>query len=216
MSTSYKSLFPSAAAPVESFPYPDAGGAGSAANISTGAPDTNDQMGDLLLRAHAEGVREGEQKERVRIKELIDQERAKITETILHFQTSVSDYFSRTELEVVQLALAIAAKILHREARADPALLGKLAKAVLDDLHQNTKVKIRVASCEAEAWRTELVAHQDGKTAIEVIGDSSLKPQSCLLETELGTTDIGIEAQLHELENGLFDLLAETPQPPAQ
>jgi flagellar assembly protein FliH len=216
MSTSYKSLFPSAPSAVESFPYPDAAGAGGAANIPAEAPNDNDQMGDLLLRAHAEGVREGEQKERVRIKELIDEERAKITETILHFQTSVSEYFSRTELEVVQLALAIAGKILHREAQADPALLAKLAKAVLSDLHQSSKVKIRVVPDEAEAWRTELAAHEDGKTTIEVIGDGSLKPQSCLLETELGTTDIGIEAQLRELENGLFDLLAETPDPPSQ
>jgi flagellar biosynthesis/type III secretory pathway protein FliH len=194
MSTSYKSLFPSSSNPVETFPYPDAQGNAGIAHPAPQAVEGRDEVGELLLRAHAEGVREGEEKERARITKLVEQERAKITETILKFQTSVSEYFSRTELEVVQFALAIAAKILHHEAQADPQLLAKLAKSVVESLHQNTTVKIRVAPEQAEAWRNGLAAHQDGKT-------------------KLGTTNLGIDAQLRELESGLFDLMAETPEP---
>jgi flagellar assembly protein FliH len=210
MSTSYKSLFPAAPPPVESFPYPEAQ---TGLPISQPQPrDANDEIGELLLRAHAEGVREGETKERARVQELVEGERAKITETILQFQTSVSEYFSRTEAEVVQLSLAIAAKILQREAQADPMLIGKLAKSVLDGLHHNTKVKVRVAPDEKKEWREALAAHHDAETALEVVADTSVQPQGCVLETELGSTEIGIDAQLRELESGLFDLMAESPR----
>jgi flagellar assembly protein FliH len=212
MSTSYKSLFPSSPSPVESFSYPDTHGI-SAPIAPAAQKDSNDELGELLLKAHAEGVREGEEKERARLKELVEKEQARITETVLCFQTSVAEYFSRTELEVVQLALAIAAKILRREAQTDPALVAKLAESILSELHQNTSVKIRVSPGQAEAWREEFAAHQDGKTTLEVVADSSVQENSCILETDLGSTDIGIDAQLSELEGGMHDLLAESPEP---
>jgi flagellar assembly protein FliH len=37
-------------------------------------------------------------------------------------------YFVRAEAEIVQLALAIAAKILHREAQVDPMLVATLVR----------------------------------------------------------------------------------------
>jgi len=213
MSTSYKSLFPaSAPAPVESFRYPESHGVeGAAESGSAQITGDDDELPQLLLRAHAEGVREGEELERARAKQQLEQERAKITETILRFQTGVAEYFSRIELEVVQLSLAIAAKILRREAHADPSLLAKLTKGVLESLHQQTKVNVRVSPAQVESWRGELRAHEDGKVAIEVIADDSVPADHCVLQTELGMTEIGIDVQLHEIENGMLDLLAQAP-----
>ena len=46
----------------------------------------------------------------------------------------------------------------------------------------------------------------------EIVEDASVLPQSCILETDMGSTELGIETQLKEIENGLFDLLAQRPQ----
>jgi len=48
----------------------------------------------------------------------------------------------------------------------------------------------------------------------ELIGDASLEPGRCLLETELGSTDLTLETQLKEIEQGFFDLLAQRPKEP--
>jgi flagellar assembly protein FliH len=172
---------------------------------------SNDEITELLLRAHAEGVREGEERERGRGAEQLAQERNRINTVIERFQSDVAAYYSRTELEVVQLALAIAGKILHREAKADPALVAKLTKAVLEKLHQSTKVRVRVKPDDAENWRAYFSRNNDKQVEIDVIGDAAVGPEDCLLETQLGTTQIGLDAQLKEIENGLFDLLAENP-----
>jgi flagellar assembly protein FliH len=212
MSSSYKSLFPPAAAPapIETFRYPETPhGLPAVEGDEMGGP-SNDEITELLLKAHAEGVKEGEEKERARAVERLVEEQNKISAAVEQFQSQVTQYYSRTELEVVQLAMAIASKILQRETLADPALVAKLAKAVLDKLHQNTKVRVRVHPRDVDNWRTYFSRHNDKQVPIEVLGDESVGPENCFLETELGATQVGAEAQLKEVEAGLFDLLAET------
>ena len=48
--------------------------------------------------------------------------------------------------------------------------------------------------------------------APELIGDAALKPGECLLETEVGSTQISLETQLKEIEQGFFDLLEQRPR----
>jgi hypothetical protein len=43
---------------------------------------------------------------------------------------------------------------------------------------------------------------------VEVVEDAALSEHDCLLETELGTTNFGLDTQLKEVEQGFFDLLA--------
>jgi len=45
----------------------------------------------------------------------------------------------------------------------------------------------------------------------ELSGDAALEQNQCQLETELGVTDISLDTQLKEIEQGLFDLLAQRP-----
>ena len=44
------------------------------------------------------------------------------------------------------------------------------------------------------------------------MGDPTLGPGHCILETELGSTDLTLETQLKEIEQGFFDLLAQRPK----
>jgi flagellar assembly protein FliH len=46
------------------------------------------------------------------------------------------------------------------------------------------------------------------------MGDGTLGLGQCRLETELGSTDLTLEAQLKEIEQGFFDLLAQKPKEP--
>ena len=46
---------------------------------------------------------------------------------------------------------------------------------------------------------------------MEVKGDPAIEAHNCVLETELGVTELGLDAQLKEVEQGFFDLLAHRP-----
>jgi flagellar assembly protein FliH len=186
-----------------------------ASALPPGAPPpvSNQLLADQLLLAHAEGVREGEQRAREEYARAQMQEKALIAEALNKFEVEVAEYYSRVEVEVVKLALAIASKILHREAQVDSLLVAALARVALDKFHSNTKAVIRVRPEETSGWRQYFAQHMDQAKMPEIVEDSTLPPHNCLLETDLGSTELGLDTQLKEIENGLFDLLAQRPQP---
>lgn len=167
------------------------------------------QKKDQALReaqAREIGRLEGETKARVQFEELAQKERGKIAETLQQFASERSQYFEKVEEEVVQLALSVARKVLHREAQIDPDLLMGLVRYTLEKLRDGTKVKLRVASKSVAAWQRSFQAD------IDVVSDDRLESGACVIETELGTTAVSVDAQLKEIEQGLMDLLAARPE----
>ena len=110
------------------------------------------------------------------------------------------------------LAVAIARKILHREAQVDPLLLAGVVRVGLDNVAAGTHVRLRVHPDQIQAWLSFFSQQPDLKSLPELIGDATLGLGHCLLETELGSTDLTLETQLKEIEQGFFDLLAQKPQ----
>jgi flagellar assembly protein FliH len=114
-------------------------------------------------------------------------------------------YLQQLEQEAVQLALSIAARILRREAQIDPLLLMGAVRVALGQLADSTAVRLRVPAQDRELW-TEALALIPGLTIKpEVIGDEWLSLGDCRMETELGSADLGLRAQLKEIERGFFD-----------
>ena len=52
--------------------------------------------------------------------------------------------------------------------------------------------------------------HREGRT-VEVKADPSLSRGECLLETANGSVELGVRAQLKEIEHGFFELLGRNP-----
>lgn len=158
------------------------------------------------------GVQEGEARARKAGEQAVTSVRASITRALEEFKGQRAAYFNRVEPEVVQLALGIARKILHREAQMDPLLLAGMVHVALEKLDQGTRVRLRSHPDEIHFWNTHFSESAARAIAPEIIGDSALKHGECVLETEIGTTQISLETQLKEIEQGFFDLLEQRPQ----
>jgi flagellar assembly protein FliH len=114
-------------------------------------------------------------------------------------------YFHAVEREVVELALAVAARILRREAQMDPLLLTGAVRVALGQLSHSTHVRLRVPAAELDLW-TEAIAHVPNLALRPtVLAGEGMRLGDCVIETELGTVDLGIRAQLGEIERGFFD-----------
>jgi len=163
----------------------------------------------LLADARAEGMREGERRTKAATEEALAREKARITEMLSGFQQERNEYYSRVEVELVHFALAIAAKVLHREAQVDRMVVAGLVKVMLEKLEQGSAVTVRVHPEAAESWRHYF---HDNPT-LRIVEDFSLGPKDCRLETQMGTAELGLDAQLKEIEKGFFDLLAQRPGP---
>jgi flagellar assembly protein FliH len=180
-----------------------------------GLPHQPTMPGDFdqrLAEAHAQGVREGMMQAQQTLGKELANERATIAGNVQAFEKQMSAYYARVEVELVHLALAIAAKILHREAQVDRMLVAALVKVALEKLQQGTRVSVHVRPEEVTPWIQYFQEKMAGRIHIDVKADLSLEAHSCVLETELGETELGIDAQLKEIEQGFFDLLAQRPE----
>jgi len=166
---------------------------------------------DLKMQARREAEAETESRLTKEYLARSEAECAKIREALELFQGERKDYYSRVESEVVHLALAISAKILHREAQVDPLLVTTLVRVAVDKLHDGSSVSVRVRPENADKWRERLANPLNGST-ISIVEDAHLSPEDCILETDLGSANFSINAQLKEVEQGFFDLLAQRPQ----
>jgi flagellar assembly protein FliH len=143
----------------------------------------------------------------------IEVARASIATALRAFETERAEYYARVEAEVVQLALAIAAKILHREAQVDPMLVAALVRMATEKMRDGSSVTVRVGVGYGKRWK-EFFDRQSGAVRFEVVEDAGLSDKDCVLETELGSTNFGLDTQLKEVEQGFFDLLALRPVNP--
>ena len=130
------------------------------------------------------------------------EEAARLVES---FHLQRTRYFETVEREVVKLALAIAARILRREAQMDPLLLSGAVRVALGQLSSSTQASLRVPASDLELWKDTIANLPNLPVKPSVAAGDGMSPCECVLETELGSVDLGISTQLAEIERGFFD-----------
>jgi len=227
MSTSpRRSPSPAAAAttpPVKlpAFPYPEiASGSNPCpgenladAGLWSADPNAGTQsMAAREARARELGLQEGQAEARKIFEEQLARERAALTVALAGFTRDRGTYYQKIEGEVVQLALAIARKILHREAQVDSLLLAGVVRVALEQIEGATGVVLSVHPQHSADWRNYLARHMEPGDLPEIVEDPALELDRCVLRTSMGTAELGVQVQLKEIEQGLMDLLAARPR----
>lgn len=141
----------------------------------------------------------------------LEKERSGLASALAAFTRDRAAYFQKIEAEVVQLALAIARKILHREAQVDPLLLAGIVRVALEKIDGASGVVMRVHPQNAADWRRYLATHLEPADLPEIVEDPAQLADVCALETSMGSTELGLDIQLKEIEAGLMDLLDARP-----
>lgn len=189
-----------------------AGAAVAAVNpVQDTAPDVDVHV--LEQQAWQSGFREGLAKGRTENEAVVAQQRDAIAAALSDFSRERQAYFLHVEGEVVSLALAVVRKILHRESQVDPLLLSGLVRVALEKMAASQNVRLRVHPSQLRAWQDYFLGRTDLPVVPDCLADASLDVNQCRIETDHGSTDLHIEAQLKEIEQGLFDLLAQRPAP---
>jgi len=160
-----------------------------------------------LETARAEAREAGRCSERGEQAELIEGMSRALNTALEEFAEGRDRYLAQVEREVVKLALAIAARVLHRETEMDPLLLAGAVKVALGQLSDATEVRLKVPAAEEVMWRDLLWATPDLPVSPDIVSDEALTAGECVLEAHPGSVDLGVRSQLAEIERGFFDLL---------
>jgi len=136
----------------------------------------------------------------------------RLTETLAELTTVRADMIRQTERQIVELALAIARRVVHREVTLDQDLLIAIARVAIDRLGESAQVTVRLHPEEYEAIAGSRVAAFTG-TNVTVVADARVGRGGCRVESEMGLVDAGLDAQIEEIARTLLG--DEPPVPEA-
>ena len=165
---------------------------------------------DLRLRvqvAKAEALAEARRGFEMELEVKLVEERKRLDQVRLEFARDRQRFFAAAESQVVKLALAIARKILHRDAATEGLPLRATVKAALARVQDGSSTVLRVPLRDVEAWSAMFLHGSSAK--VEVVGDEQMAEGACVLETNVGKVDLGQEMQMDEVERGFGELMQE-------
>ncbi len=155
------------------------------------------------------GIREAREKAAGEYRALLQDAGRKRIEEATHLADQVANdrarFVHEVEPEVVRLALAIAARILRREAQMDPLFLIGAVRVALGQLAATIEVRLRIPASESELWIETMEHIPNLKIRPAVVPDDGMQIGDCVIETEMGSVDLGLRSQLHQMEMALVD-----------
>ena len=159
------------------------------------------EIGSAKHGAFEAGKLEGEQSARAEVSSAIERMNASIAGLADHRR----ELRSRAEKDVIQLALLIAKRVLHRELNIDINALTALARVVFERLARAESYQVSVHPRFAPAIQNALVGQM--VATIEIRPDPALEPGSFLVRSAEGVIDASVDTQLEEIGRGLMDRL---------
>ena len=164
------------------------------------------QMAQRLRDAQAQARREGEAAGRAQgaaeVRPVIDR-LARAIEEIAGLRARLR---REAEADTIQLALAIARRVLHRQLAIDPEALHGLVLAALEKLEGQEVARVRVHPAQAHMVQASL-EQCGGGAHVEILADPSREPGTVIFETSRGNLDGSIDTQMQEIARGLADCL---------
>ncbi len=114
-----------------------------------------------------------------------------------------------SEDEIVQLAVAVARKIIGRELATDPDIIVDIVKRAIQKTTDREELTVRVNPENLDSTinaHDEIARSAKGVRKLKVLADPTVTPGGCVVETSNGTVDARIERQLSEIEQALTEV----------
>lgn len=161
---------------------------------------------ELKRKAYEEGFQKG-------YTEGLSQARGQIEKAMGRLETILRELedlrrriFSRAEEEILELAIAVAKKVLQRELMSDRQLVLRTLKEAIKKVTEGDTVKIYLSPDDIELvkeHREKLLEGVRGLSGVVLHADPGITPGGCFIETEFGHIDARLESQLEAIVQGL-------------
>lgn len=153
---------------------------------------------DAFTKGYAQGERAGMEAGAKRAEAML----RRVALTVEELGALRQTLANQSERQMVQLALMLARRIVHREVSLDPELVAAMAHVALKKLGTSSPATIRlnpddytVVARESARWTG---------TQVTVTPDPSIPRGGCLVESEFGRVDATLESQFEEVTRALL------------
>jgi flagellar assembly protein FliH len=177
-------------------------------SVETGVQQT--QLAALEREAFAKGFAQGERAGAEAAASRGEAMLRRLTESLDQVAALRAQVIRDTERQMVQLALAIARRIIQREVSLNHDMLIAIARVAMERLGEGAQLTIRL-NPEDHTAVTAAGAEQWARAQVAVVADARLPRGGCRIESNLGIVDAGIDAQLNEVAQALLGDGPEVP-----
>jgi len=156
---------------------------------------------EAFSKGYAQGEREGNAAAAERADVLI----TRLSGTIDDIAALRAGMLHKTERDVVRMALAIAQRVVHRALDVDPELLLAMARVAIDRLGDGVAATIHLHPDDHRAMMAVRARRADAvPAAVALQPDLTVPPGGCVVRSEFGVIDLGLDAQIAELSRALL------------
>lgn len=116
---------------------------------------------------------------------------------------------------LVELSTAIAAKIIQQELSLNPQWIIGMTRSVLARKREKGAITLCVSPKQfayIRDARDELLLALDSQAELQILPDSTVGDNGCVVRTDFGSVDARVETQLKEIKNALQSLSAQLPE----
>ena len=185
-----------------------AGPSGATQNSAPEAVDLESRRATVEREAFAKGFAQGELAGAEAAGQRGEMMLHRLTQTLEELTQVRAQMIHQTEQQMVQLALAVARRVVHREISLDRDLLVAMARVALDRLGDSAQVTVRLSPEDFDATAAARAAQWTG-TNVTVVADSRVSRGGCRIDSDLGVMDAGADAQIQEIARALLGDAAE-------
>jgi flagellar assembly protein FliH len=152
-----------------------------------------------LEKGLSEGETAGSERAAQKLEPVLDS----LQQVLQQLKNLRQDTYQRLEKEVVDLALAIARKVICREIEVDKEVVVGVAREALAKIEDPGKITIKLNPSdlkfinETKYQLSEMIGNIDN---VKLESEGSIQRGGCLVETDLGEIDARIEHQLQAVE----------------
>jgi flagellar assembly protein FliH len=167
------------------------------------ADDNSTAAAEIEEQAYRKGFDEGQKAALESQREQVESAVKGLEQAVVHIQNMRNEIYHTLEREVVELALAIARKVVCQEVKTNKDVVVCVAKEALSRVEAPGIIKIRINPAdfqfiqETKNQISTLLEHVD-KVTFEA--EDSISSGGCVIETNLGEIDARIEKQLRVVE----------------
>jgi len=168
---------------------------------------------EIEEQARQTGMQAGREQGRLEIEETLSLLVQEQEQTLLSLAESIraekEKIISRIEPQLIDLACAIAGKIVRKEIAQDDLAILRIVEQAISLAVEKEKLRIRLNPADLEILRQYsqgLKQSHDGIQDLELQEDPRIERGGCVIETPTGNVDGRLERQLEEIRRALKEL----------
>lgn len=138
----------------------------------------------------------------------IEEAKLEQAEQMIENVSRTIDYFGKVEARMVELVMQALRKIISDFNDEERVLI--TVKNVLSVVRNQKQMTLRLNPSQVETVKArvnDLLANYPGVGYLDIVADSRLPLDSCILESDIGLVEASMEGQLQALENAFTKVL---------